>query len=274
MTRDKTVVNKKQCMKKLGMILLVATALISTAASQEIATGEQVVTEGSNVADFRNMDPYEGDEVAKVETPADVTFEGEVETNETANLYVVGYKGNYRFYHNATEDQWYTSDGEEAAITESVIKVRDLDTTGSYLSFSHTAENLSAGTYSMLFIVADNDTPESYTQFQFTLVEEVPGVEDPDRIIDGGAIDNGIKSISNYLGIGVDLTRMSLGFFISLMVGLGIGWSEEYGSTGFAMMGFLGTFATLIFIGLTPIIEGVVLFSLISIASWVIYKND
>jgi hypothetical protein len=65
-----------------------------------------------------------------------------------------------------------------------------------------------------------------------------------------------------------------MSFFLSLAVGLAIGWKEQYSSSGLAYLGFLLTFATTILIGLAPVIEGVIFFSILIAGSWVVYSND
>jgi hypothetical protein len=104
--------------------------------------------------------------------------------------------------------------------------------------------------------------------------EEVDPIEDRNEIVDGGIVDQGITTIANYLGIGLNATRFLLGILISLGVGLAAGWSEEYGSTTLGAVTFGFTFISLMLVGLIPMIYGLIFVLVAGGVGWLSWKNQ
>ena len=104
--------------------------------------------------------------------------------------------------------------------------------------------------------------------------ETIDDIDQPNEIIDGGLIDSTIRMIANFLGIGLKATRLLLTMLISLTFGLAVGWNEEYGSVELGSVVFGTTFLTLMLIGLTPMIEGLIFSFLIGISGWLLWKKQ
>lgn len=107
----------------------------------------------------------------------------------------------------------------------------------------------------------------------FRLDYAIGDLEDTDDVQDGKFLDNTINSVANMLGIGTGFTRFLIGFFTSLGVGLAVGWSDEYGSTGFASLAFGLTFISLMVVGLVPVLYGITFTLIMIMAGWLAFKN-
>lgn len=79
------------------------------------------------------------------------------------------------------------------------------------------------------------------------------GLQDRDEIVSDGLIDDVVRAIANFMGMGVSATQLLLGTLISVIVGLALGFNSSIRSTEMALTGFAGTFLTLTFIGLIPL---------------------
>ena len=103
--------------------------------------------------------------------------------------------------------------------------------------------------------------------------DPVDNIDDRDEIVDGGIVDTVVNWISDSLGVGLTTTRILLSIFLSLGVGIAVGWSDEYGSQELATASFFLTFVSLIFVGLMPMIEGIVFLLVLLPGAWIAYKN-
>lgn len=274
MDKNKTLVNKNQGMRKAGILAVVLLLTISLGASLN-----------REVVDFNNLEPSQNGTYQITEEGGDVYVTGDVFTDTNGELQVYFWANRQNFSYYDSNDTWIDETTGSQVLYDTILDPVKNISSDQWDNFEIQMDSDNAGTlayppeeqeYTAHLVVEQDNGNVEFLELHFDVekVEGVDGVETPENIVDGGAIDQAILTTSDFLGIGLNLTRMSMSFFLSLAVGLAIGWKEEYSSGSFAYLGFLGTFATLILIGLAPVIEGVVLFTLIVIASWVIYKND
>ena len=225
------------------------------------------------------MSPSDGEVFGDLQTPIEVPFEFNATINEQGTIYVIlddePNAGQLRYDPN--EDVWFRADtGNIVDYEDYTINEYDIPSifVGDEYNYQFT-ETLEAGRYrwNIHFHPDGNQTPLQWNYQYFQVTERVDGVEDRREYVDGGLIDDSILTIANTLGTGLDATRMFLGFILSLIVGLMIGFSNNFGSPELASVGFGTTFMVLMFIGLVPMLHGVIFLMLLLVAGYAIFTN-
>jgi hypothetical protein len=274
MTRIKYFGQQNPSMKKAGILALAVVLTLSLASGQI----DQEVK-------FNNVDPEDESIYQITEEGGTIEVSGDVFSNKDGVLKTYFWYDRENFSYYPSNDSWVVQDdGTDIDYDLVLDKVRNV-TAGQFENFQFEFDSdkgggvaypVQEGNYTMHLVVDRGGTDIKFKEVHFTVekVEGIQGVEDEDEIIDGGMIDDAIQKTADYLGAGINLTRMAMSFFLSLAVGLAIGWKEQYSSSGLAYIGFLLTFATTILIGLAPVIEGVIFLSLLIAGSWVVYSND
>jgi hypothetical protein len=274
MTRTKYFGQQNPSMKKAGILALAVLLAVSFSS----ALNQEEVK-------FNNVDP-EDEGIYQITTEdGTVQVTGDVYSNRDGTLKAYFWPGRQNFSYYPSNDSWIDETTGSEVFYDSILDdVRNV-TADQFEDFKFDMDSDNAGSlayppneqnYTMHLVVDRGGTDIEFKQIHFKVekVKGLGGVEEEDEIIDGGMIDDAIQKTADYLGAGINLTRMGMSFFLSLAVGLAIGWKEQYSSSGLAYLGFLLTFATTILIGLAPVIEGVIFFSILIAGSWVVYSND
>jgi hypothetical protein len=260
MAKDKNLVNKKQSMKKAAVISLLLITFLGAASAQFNTTIDNII-------------PEDGEEFQRSDYPATIEADVNITSNETAEVYSVLFKGTYsNIEYNESRDTWTYGQNWAFDLEDKYNQIGTIPSEGwLYIDFPLVFDT--SGPKTLVTVVDRYNRDPVYTVINFRVTQIPTDVSGTDRIVDGGIIDQTLTTISDSLGIGIKNTRMFSAFFLSLAVGLAIGWTESYGSTGIAYIGFLLTFVSMILIGLAPALEGLLFTVLLIMSGWLYARS-